>query len=47
VTIDRIAQAALEQFTDFGIRRTSVEDIAGEPSSPGSPSTETSVARTR
>ncbi|MCB0861262.1 MAG: TetR/AcrR family transcriptional regulator [Solirubrobacterales bacterium] len=25
---DRIAKAALAQFTDFGIRRTSVEDIA-------------------
>ncbi len=27
-TSDRIAAAALEQFADFGIRRTSVEDIA-------------------
>ena len=27
-TSERIADGALEQFTDFGIRRTSVEDIA-------------------
>ena len=27
-TAERIAQAALEQFTEFGIHRTSIEDIA-------------------